>query len=237
MPRPAERALKPAEDAKRLSPWIRPLMWAYRLVAGDSRQVASWSRRVEQIEQDADIAAEPSTDGKAILERVEAWRQMKSAGALGAAGGMGMAVAWSSWLVPLYAIPHGFGWLAASSLLLPLPTGWHVGKKLWEKASLQGMKELGSSPTATQQLRAVSGGLIRGMSAGAGMGFTIVFLQMLITWFMTPAPTLFLELIADLQTGMVGAAVGASVGALLGPVVSRSVPEALPAPSMPLLED
>lgn len=214
---------------KVLSTWVKPLVWIYQLFSRDTKQVREWQERIETIEHAQDIDQEPSTEGKAILADKDAWRQVKSTGLIATSGGMGLGALWMTWLVPLYAVGHGFGWLAASAFLLPVPLAWKVGRRLWESAALQGMKELGDNPSSAQQLRTLSSGMVRGMMAGAGMGFTLIFTQALISWFMTPAPTLLIELIIDLINGTMGAIVGATVGAVFGPLVGRPAPSALPA--------
>jgi len=217
------------EPSKPLSPWVKPLIWLHRLVSRDGSLHREWSQRLEAIEQAADIDREPSTEGKEILADVRAWRQMKTTGLVGAAGGLALGSVWMGWLVPMYAIGWGFGWLPALAYLLPVPVAWKVGRRLWEKAALQGMKDLGPNPTPQQQLRTLSAGMLRGMAAGAGMGFTLVFLQGLVSWFMTPAPTLIHELVFDLVHGSMGAALGATVGAVFGPLVGRPAPNDSPA--------
>lgn len=214
-------------SAKPLSTWVKPLVWLYRLVGRDRRQAKDWEDRIEAIEHAQDIDAEPSTEGKAILGDIHAWRQVKATGLVGTTGGMGMAALWLAWLVPVYAIEFGVGWLAATSLLLPVPLAWRVGRRLWEGAALQGMKELGPNPTSQQQLRTLSSGMLRGMAAGAGMGFTLVFGQALIAGLFlgTPHyPTLIGELMVGLVQGTMGASVGACVGAIFGPLVGRPAP-------------
>ena len=226
--------LPESSQPEKLSGWVKPLVWLYRLLSGDHRQSSEWAQRIEAIEHAQDLDAEDTTEGKAILSDINAWRQVKATGLVGATGGMSFGAMWMGWLIPLYAVGHGFGWLAASAYLLPIPLAWRVGRRLWESAALQGMKELGTNPTPTQQLRTLSSGMVRGMMAGAGMGFTLVFTQALISWFMTPAPTLFLELIIDLIHGTMGAAVGATIGAVFGPLVGRPAPT-IPNPTTKLL--
>lgn len=224
MPAPVQARNIGTESPKPLSFWVKPLIWLHRFVSGDRAQRREWSKRIEVIEQSADIDREPSTEGKAILSDLKAWRQIKTTGLIGASGGMALGAVWMSWLLPMYAIGHGFGWLAASAYLLPVPFAWSFGRRLWEKAALQGMKELGPNPSPQQQLRTLSAGMLRGMAAGAGMGFSLVFLQALISWFMTPADTIVQEIILDLVHGSMGAVLGATVGAVFGPLVGRAAP-------------
>lgn len=219
---------------KRVSPFIRPLMWLYRVVSGDRAQSREWTDRLEAIDQAAAIDAEPSTEGKALLSDVETYRQIRSTGFVGAMGGMTLGALWMSWLIPLYAYGWGFGW-AAYAYLLPVPFVWRLGRRMWERAALQGMKELGPTPSQQQQLRTLSSGMLRGMGAGASMGFALVFLQGLISWFMTPAPTLGAELLIDVFWGMWGAGVGATLGAVFGPLVGRAAPAVSAPPPSALL--
>lgn len=224
----------PSNRAKKVSPWVRPLMWAYRLVSRDSAQSREWSDRLEAIDQASAIDAESSTEGKALLSDLQTYRQMKSTGFVGAMGGMTLGALWMSWLIPAYAYGWGFGWWAYA-YLIPVPFVWRWGRRLWERAALQGMKELGPNPTQQQQLRTLSSGMLRGMGAGAGMGFSLIFLQGLISWFMTPAPTLGAELVLDLLYGIWGAGVGATLGAVFGPLVGRAAPRVSAPPPAALL--
>lgn len=229
-PAPVGPPASAASPPKRLSGLTKPLVWLYRSVFGESRQADEWSNRIEAIEQANAIDAEPSTEGKALLADRATYRQVKATGLVAAMGGMSIGALWMSWLIPLYAYGWGFGaW--AYLYLLPVPFAWRVGRRMWERAALQGMKELGPQPSPQQQLRTLSSGMIRAMGAGAGMGFALVFSQALISWFMTPAPTLLQELLIDLVHGTGGAAVGAAVGAIFGPLVGRGAPNALTAPT------
>ncbi len=208
----------------RLSPWVRPLVWLHRRLSPKSADHAEWKERIEAIEHAQDVDAEPSTEGKAILADRKAWQQMKQTGLVASAGGLGVASVWmGAFLLPWYAFGHGFGWVA-TALLLPVPIAWRVGRRMWERAALEGMKDLGPNPTPQQQNRALALGMSRGMVAGAATGFTLVFLQGLVSWFMTPAPTLALELIVDLYWASGAGVIGAAVGAMFGPLVARGAP-------------
>lgn len=213
----------PSAETKPLSPWVKPLVWLHRLVSGDRAQHAEWRARLESIEQAAAIDAEPSTEGKALLADRRTYRQIRTTSLVASSGMMSLGAVWMASLIPVYWLGWGFGpWSLA--YLLPVPLAWRLGRKMWDRAALQGMKELGDKPTPQQQLRTLSAGMVRGMAAGAGMGFSLVFLQALISWFMTPAPTLGLELTWDLFHGSMGAAVGAMAGAIFGPLASRPAP-------------
>lgn len=226
------------EAPRRLSPFVKPLLWLHRLVSRDPNQQRDWRQRIEAIEHQAAIDAESSTEGKALLADRGTWQQIRATSLIGTAGLMSLGSVWVYELLNAYAVGHGFGWLAASAYLLPIPVAWKVGRRLWEQSALEGMKELGSHPTPARQLRALSTGMVRGMTTGAAMGFTLVFSQALISWFMTPAPTLGMELVIDLFHGSLGASVGAVAGAIFGPLASRPAPGASlraapPVPSLP----
>ena len=71
--------------------------------------------------------------------------------------------------------------------------------------------------------------LVTGLATGAAygliaLGFTLVFLQGLISWFMTPAPTLWLELYYDVVNALWGGAIAGTLSVGLGPLLCRKAP-------------
>ena len=224
------------EPTSRLPATIEPMMLGHLLLSGDTAQYARWRRKVERVRQveAVDRAADPET--KSILSSYAAWRQMRETGTLGALVGLGMGSIWMSWLMKVYAVNNGFGWLVSSLFLLPVPIAWYVGRKMWERAALQGMKDHVGKLTVRKRVRGFFRALGRSFGAGFGLGFTLVFLQALMTWWMTPAPTFGLELLWDFTDGVVIGTMSGFMGMMLGPLVGRPAPEEpaqLPAPGLP----
>jgi hypothetical protein len=203
---------------------IEPLMLAHLAMTGDVAQHKEWRERIEAILQMQAIEREQDPEARRLLARTRVWRQMRAVGKAGAVTSTALGAAWMSWLIPLYALDHGFGWPAALMYLLPVPIAWKIGRRLWERAALKGMKDNGSSPSLMKRLGAFRKGLVRSMVAGFGFGFTLVFLQGLISWFMTPAPTLGLELYLDTLVAAVGGVLAAGASTVLTPLVSRPPP-------------
>ena len=203
--------------------YVKPLVWLYGLFSKDKLAQKDWLNRIDAIEQ-ADAIDKAHIDEKAILADPKSWQRLKSSSFLATAGTMTLGIWWVSWLIPVYAIYHGFGWLVASAYLLPIPIAWRLGRRLWMQAGLEGMRELGPKPDMQQRLNTLSKSMLRGMVAGGSMAFTLVFLQGLISWFMTPADTIVQELLLDFFHGSIAAAIGASMGAILAPLASRAAP-------------
>lgn len=216
------------------------MMLTHLALTGDGEQYALWKERVERVRQvDAiDRAADPET--KSLLASGAAWRQMREAGLIGVIVCMSVSSLWMSWLFTTYAAFHGLSWLATSLFLLPLPIAWFVGRHMWERAALQGMKDNVGKPTLRKRVRGFFRGIGRSFGAGFGFGFTLVFLQALITWFFTPAPTFALELFFDFADATVWGTISGFMGMMLGPIVSRPAPEpkaGLPPALLPAPED
>jgi MFS family permease len=199
-------------------------MLAHLAITGDAKQHQRWKDRMEAIIQaDAvDRARDPET--KAILADKAAWQQLRATGRFGANFGLALGALWMSVLLPLYAVAHGFGWLAASTFLLPVPIAWRFGRKLWERAAVAGMRDLGKKPSLRKKVRAAGRSLMRSFSAGFGFGFSLVFLQALITWFMTPAPTIIQEILLDARDGAWAGIITGMFSVLLAPLVGRQAP-------------
>ena len=219
---PEDDRPKPAELPARLE----PLMVAHYALTGDSEQYTQWREKIETIRQTEALARAEDPESRAILLERSAWQQMRITGKLGTLFGLGLSSFWMAWLLPVYALWHGFGWMAALTFLLPIPIAWRVGRRLWERAALAGMKDLGKRPNLRRRVKTAFRSVARSFGAGFGFGFTLVFLQALITWFMTPAPTLLEELIVDGFSGTVAGLVSGAMGVMLAPLVGRPAPEA-----------
>ncbi len=222
----------PLHPPRPLPATIEPMLWAHLLVSGDVVQQQAWRERIEAIEQARALDHATDPEVRSIIASPRAWRQIRETGRLGATYGMGMGTMWMAWLLPTYALGHGFGWLAAASFLLAVPLAWRVGRRSWERAALAGMVDTGRKPSPRRRFRSFGRGVFRSFAAGYSFGFTLVFLQALMTWFMTPAPTLAMELLLDLYHGAVAGLISGGMSVILAPLASRKVPdatEALPA--------
>jgi hypothetical protein len=200
------------------------MMLTHLMLTGDVAQHREWRRQIEGILQMQAIEETQDPDAKRLLARERVWRRVRMTGKTGALAGMVMASGWMAWLLPMYAIDHGFGWLPSLSYLAPVPVAWKLARRLWERASISSMKELGSFPTPARRMATWPRALIRSASAGFGFGFTLIFLQGLISWFMTPLPTIGAELMADAWLGIVAGLISGGASTLLTPLVSRPPP-------------
>lgn len=210
----------------RLPGRLEPFMAAHFALTGDAEQYAEWRAKVESIRQTEALAQAEDPESRAILLDREAWHQMRITGKLGTLFGLGLSSFWMAWLLPVYALYHGFGWVAAMTFLLPIPIAWRVGRRLWEKAALAGMKDLGKRPSLRRRVKTAFRSIARSFGAGFGFGFTLVFLQALITYFMTPAPTLIAELMIDGFHATLAGLISGGMGVMLAPLVGRPAPEA-----------
>lgn len=211
-------------ESRKLPAKLEPMMLAHLALTGDQAQQARWRNQLEAIRQADAIAEAPDPETKAILANRDAFRQMRITGKLGATFGLGLGTFWMAWLLPTYAVGHGFGWLAAATFLLPVPIAWKFGRWLWEQASLAGMRDLGTRPSLRKRLNVVFRSMFRAFNAGFGFGFSLVFLTTLITWFMTPAPTLAAELLSDAYHGSVAGLITGFMSMMLAPLVGRGIP-------------
>ncbi len=224
------------EPPHRLPATIEPMMLTHLVLSGDADQYAEWREQIERVRQVDAVDRAPDPETKSLLASRPAWRQMRETGLLGSVVSMSVASLWMSWLFKAYAVILGFGWLAASAFLLPIPLAWFIGRRLWENAAVQGMKDHMGAMTPRKRVRGFAMALVRSFGAGFGFGFTLMFLQALITWFMTPADTLFLELMYDLYDGIVMGTMTGVMGTMLAPLVGRPAPEenaGLPPPALP----
>ena len=202
-----------------------PLMLAHLALTRDVEQHRQWRGQVEEIRRLEAVEAATEPQRKALLKRRAVWARMRRVGAVATAGLLPLAAAWTALTAWMYAVPHGFGWLAGLSFLLPLPLAWWSGRALWQRASLRGMASLGRRPSVGQRLAGLAQGVFSGFCAGFGFGFVLVFLQGLLTWFMTPADTLVAEVLLDaLFAARLGLVTGV-FGGLMAPLVSMPEPD------------
>ena len=193
---------------------LAPLMGAHFLVTLDRTQRRQWLERIEAVEQAQWIAEAVDPLEKQLLAQPAAFRQIKEAGVIGSLYGLGIASLWMGWLIPLYAFGHGFGWWSAA-FLLPVPFALSAARRSWQRAALSTMRQ------RMRRHRNV-GALRRSFTSGFGFGFLLVFLQALLTWFMTPAPTLGQELLIDLWHATLGGLLSGTLSTVLAPMIGRS---------------
>src|SRR5688500_8689332 len=199
-------------------------MLVHLAVSGDTKQHKRWRDRIESIAQADAVDQARDLETKALFADKHAWEQMRTIGKFGANFGLALGALWMSVLMPLYAVAHGFGWFASMAFMLPVPVAWRFGRRLWERAAVKGMRDLGKRPSLRKRMRTAMRSVVRSFSAGFGFGFALVFLQALITWFMTPAPTLIEELIIDAFHGSIAGGVTGLFSMLLAPLVGRQAP-------------
>jgi hypothetical protein len=207
-------------------------MLAHLTLTGDVSQQRAWRVRVDTIRQTQAIERETDPELRSLLLRDRVWQRMRQTGRVAAVSQVAMATAWMSWLVPVYAVGHGFGWLAASAFLLPVPLAWKAARRVFEKSALEGMRALSKKNDPATRLTTLLGAIPRAALGGFTFGFILVFLQGLISWFMTPMPTIGLELMQDFFDACVGGAITGTASTVLAPLFAREPPprtELLPA--------
>src|SRR5262249_8638894 len=104
----------------------------------------------------------------------------------------------------------GFGWGPAMVYLLPLPFGWMVARRVLRRGARSLLRRLSNS----YGIACLPLALLWMAAGGFAFCFTVTFLQGLLSWFMTPAPTLLLEMYLDRPTGVeaaISSAIAASV--------------------------
>ncbi|MBI4863119.1 MAG: hypothetical protein HY815_23065 [Candidatus Riflebacteria bacterium] len=201
-----------------------PMIWAHLFLTGDVRQHRAWRERLEKIEQSEAVAQTSDPREKELLSRPAAWKKIRSFSYWAATFGLTAGLAWTTWLVWWYAVQLEFGWLRAAAYLLPIPLAWSVARDLFQKSVTSSMQALGPSPTIEQRARESIKGIGKSYLVGFSAAFTLVFLQGLISWFMTPAPTIWLELWLDLKDALYLAVYGGAVTASIGPLLAPKVP-------------
>lgn len=204
---------------------LAPLMYAHLLFTRDLPQHRAWRERLEKIEQANELAEVTDPQERALLARPEVWKDIRRT-SWWAAAFTGSYCAWvTKALIADYAVGFGFGYVAAATYLLPLPIAFMVGRKLYQQGSVSVMKYLGHNPDSATQMKSWILAVIMAACAGFGLAFTLTFLQGLISWFMTPAPTLWLELWMDVTNAATAAVLPAAIsGAAMWPLLCRKAP-------------
>lgn len=212
-------------------PWYTaPLMLTHLAVTRDLDQHRAWRERVEGIKMVEALTRVRGHKVRAMLRRPRVWSMVRRSSQVAATTNLAAASPWILWLVPLYAAGHGFGWLAALTFLLPVPIAWMVARRLYEDAAIASLREanLEQERGLTPTRRWISGAA-RSFTAGFGFGFTLLFLQGLISWFMTPAPTLAMELLLDAYLATVAGVFSGGVSMLAAPLIAHTGRAALTA--------
>lgn len=204
---------------------LEPMMLAHLALTGDVAQQKRWREQLEVIRQTQAIAEEDDPETRALLLGDKAWAQIRTTGLVGALLNGGLGVMWLSMLVPMYAIGHGFGWLASLTLALPLPIAWKVSRRLFERSARKGMRALRRRDGAARRLAVFAANLPRTAVAGFSFGFVLMFLQGLLTWFMTPAPTIGLELWTDFYYAVLAGTITGGASMAMAPLASRPPPK------------
>ena len=205
---------------------LAPLMYAHLLMTADLPQHRAWRDRLEKIEQANELAEATDPKERALLARPEAWKDIRRMSWWAAAFTFGYA-SWVSYgLVADYAVGFGFGYVAAGTYLLPLPLAWMVGRKLYQQGTLSVMKYLGASPDGSRQVKSWMWAMLMAFGAGFGFMFTLTFIQGLISWFMTPAPTLWLEIYMDITNAAEAAVRAGFFSSVMWPLLCRKAPSA-----------
>lgn len=214
------------ESAESAGPTVAlaPLMYAHLLVSGDLAQHKAWRERLEKIEQANELAETTDPQERALLARPEVWKDIRRMSWWASTFTASYCAYVTANLVRDYAVGFGFGYAAAGTYLLPLPIAFMVGRKLYQNGALGVMKYLGSNPDSSRQLKSWFRAMLAAFGAGFGFAFTLTFLQGLISWFMTPAPTLFLELWMDVTNAASAAWWTGCISSVMWPLLCRKAP-------------
>lgn len=220
---------------------LAPLMYAHLLITRDLPQHRAWRERLEKIEQANELSEVTDPGERALLARPEVWRSLRRVSFWASTFTFGWCALATASLVSDYAVGFGFGYAAAGTYLLPLPLAFMVGRKLYQQGCLSVMKYLGANPDGGRQIKSWFWAMLMCFGAGFGFSFTLTFLQGLISWFMTPAPTLWLELWMDVTNAAGAALTAGAISSVMWPLLCRKAPgrveltesDAAPVPALP----
>jgi hypothetical protein len=218
---------------------LAPLMYAHLLLTRDTSQHREWRERLEHIEQANELAETTDPRERALLARPEVWRDIRRMTWIANAITAVVCASATASLVSDYALGFGFGYLAAGTYWLPLPIAWMAGRRMYQNGMLWVMKNLGANPDSGQHIKSWARAMFAAGCAGFAFAFVLTFLQGLISWFMTPAPTLMLELYMDVTNAFTAALMPAGISAVFWPLICRKAPttqiELSDSPSAPAL--
>ncbi len=227
---PAGSKSAPPPGPRRMPWYTGALMLTHLAFSGDLKQHRQWKDKVEGVHMVETLERVRGVRTRTALRRRKVWRMVRRTSAAGASLNLAATAPWLWWIVPTYAVGHGFGWFASLAFLLPIPIAWKVARRLYEDASIESIRDAEHSG-AFGGLKRWSGGTARSFAAGFGFGFTLLLLQGLISWFFTPAPSFFLELFLDTYYALIGGLLSGGVSVLLAPVIAHTGRAALEAGS------
>ena len=217
---------------------LAPLMYAHLLLTRDTAQHREWRDRLEKIEQANELAEVTDPKERALIARPEVWKDLRRMSWWANV----FTAGWCTWvtadLVKDYAVGFGFGYAQAGTYLLGIPIGWLVGRRVYQSAMVWVMKNLGSNPDSGGHLKSWMRAIVGAFGAGFAFSFTMTFLQGLISWFMTPAPTLWLELYMDVANAFQAACYAGMISSVMWPLLCRrpgTAMELTEAPAVPAL--
>lgn len=211
-----------------------PLMVMHRALSGDRKQYSLWKERFEKILQSHRLSRTRSAALRKVIAHGPAWKRARGFGRLGTFFVLGLA-GWTTYNISLfYGQFLNFGlwpWL----LFVPplVPAAIHT-KRALEDAALASMAATRGEDEGTRRRTAALAGVLHSFKAGFTGGFLLLFLQGLMSWFLTPAASLAQEVVLDATVALQYAFVMGSFTAPLGLVLGRgplNPKELPPAPS------
>jgi hypothetical protein len=207
-------------------------MVLHRVMTGERRQYVVWRERLERILKSHRLTRARSSMLRRVIAHEPAWRRARGFGRLGTFVVLGIATYITLQFSLIYSQLFNFGvwpWLLFVPPLLPAGI---VAKRALENAALGTMASTHGDTESARSRSAALSGVLRTFWAGFAGGFSLVFLQGLLSCFLTPAPTLLQELLLDvgfgLQHGVMFGVFTAPLGLVLGrrPLDPRSLPPA-----------
>jgi hypothetical protein len=209
-----------------------PLMLTHRALTGDRKQYGLWRERLERVLQSHRLAKARSSTLRRVIAHTPAWRRARGFGRIGTfvVLGIGSFVAFKFSF--LYSQFLNFGVWPWLLFVPPLVPAGIMAKRALENAALGSMAATGGHDEGARSRSAAVSGVLRSFWAGFVGGYSLLFLQGLLSWFLTPAPTLAQELLLDatfaLPYGVLFGMFTAPLGLLLGrkPLDPKSLPAA-----------
>src|SRR5262245_16919272 len=212
-----------------------PLMAVHRVLTGDRQQYVSWKDRIDKILQSTRLSRTRSPMLRKVIAHQPAWRRARGFGRLGSFVVLAVAGSITLYLSMVYSQLLHFGAWPWLLFVLPLVPAAMVAKRSLENGALAAMASTGGDSDGARSRSAAFHGFLRSFAAGFKGGFALLFLQGLMSWFLTPAATIGQELILDtalaLQVGVAMGALTAPLGLFLGFKLVN--PRALPAAPQP----
>lgn len=206
----------PPLERPRPLPWYAELlMVAHLALTRDGDQHEAWTERVDALRLEEVMPTVSEVDVRRRLRRPGVWRRVRRAGSVGALTMALIALPWNLALLSTYASDLGFGWGVSSLFLLAVPAMWWTARWLFERSAIATLRQ------ESRGARWLTATILTGIS-GFGAGFVLVFLQGLLTWFMTPAPTFGLELLLDATIAAMAGFVFGMLSMWVTPVVAMA---------------